>query len=229
MILVRHGRTAANVDGVLAGRSPGVDLDDVGREQAAAVAARLSPLPVRVVVSSPLERTMQTATVIAKSAPEPLRVHRDRGLIECGYGTWTGRRLADLAKETLWRTVQTQPSAARFPDGESMPEMQHRALQAVRRWDAVVAAEHGPHALWVAVSHGDVIKAIIADALATHLDQFQRIVVSPASVTVISYTDARPYVVHVNDTGSDLAGLRPPTKRRRRRRGGDDAVVGGGA
>ena len=227
VILVRHGRTAANASGVLAGRTRGLGLDDVGRVQAQNLAERLAELPLAEVVSSPLERTLQTARTIARAQSTARRVRRDKGLIECGYGSWTGQSLAALAKLPLWKTVQVHPSAARFPDGESLLEMQHRALMAIRRWDTSLSDERGPEAVWVAVSHGDVIKSVIADALGMHLDSFQRIVVGPGSVSVIQYAEHRPFVVHVNDLGSDLSTLRPPRRRARRRRS-SDAPVGGG-
>lgn len=230
-ILVRHGRTAANVDGVLAGRTPGIHLDETGQGQAAELARRLSGLPLTHIVSSPLERTLETAQAIARARTPRPRVRRDKGLIECGYGEWTGRRIKDLTKQKLWSTVQNHPSAVMFPGGESLVQMQTRAIAAVRRWDAEVQREAGPSGIWVGVSHGDVIKSVVADALGLHLDQFQRIVVGPASVTVVEYTEHRPFVIHVNDLGSDLAALRDGTKpaKGRRRRGSSDAAVGGGS
>ena len=232
-ILVRHGRTAANSDGILAGRTPGVHLDDHGRDQAATAAARLAGLPVVALVTSPLERTVETAKAIGKGlagAGTQVTLRRDRGLIECGYGEWTGQSLRQLAKEPLWRTVQAQPSAVQFPDGESLAGMQARAVACVRRWDAEVESAYGQDAIWIGVSHGDVIKSIVADAVGAHLDQFQRIMVAPASVTVIRYTPHRPFVMHLNDSGSDLSGLQPPPRRRRRagRPPPGGAAVGGG-
>lgn len=231
MILVRHGRTSANADGVLAGRAPGVRLDDVGRDQAAAVARRLAALSLARLVTSPLARTVQTARAVAEAQAAPVPLVRDNGLVECGYGAWTGRALKDLAKEPLWRTVQSAPSAVTFPAGEAMADMSRRAVRAARRHDAEVTAEHGDDAVWAVVSHGDVIKAVVADALGLHLDAFQRIVVAPASLCVVRYTGQRPFVVSLNDTGGDLTALRPAarTGRRRRRSRGDDAAVGGGA
>jgi probable phosphomutase (TIGR03848 family) len=228
VLLVRHGRTAANSGGVLAGRAPGVLLDEVGRRQAEATGQRLAGLPVKQVVSSPLERCLATAEAVTSTLGGGLEVQVDEGLIECGYGQWTGTELKKLAKDPLWKVVQGHPSAARFPEGESLRQMQLRAVDAVRSWDANVAEEHGAQALWVAVSHGDVIKAIVADAVGAHLDSFQRIVVDPASVSVITYTPLRPFVVRLNDTG-DLSGLAPPPRRRRRRPVSSDAAVGGGA
>ncbi|MDQ3628849.1 MAG: MSMEG_4193 family putative phosphomutase [Actinomycetota bacterium] len=228
LLLVRHGRTPANAEGILAGRTPGVHLDDVGREQASRVGRRLAELPITALVTSPLERAVETAKLLAQELRDPPRLTRDKGFVECSYGTWTGRPLKELAKESLWSTVQSQPSAARFPDGESLTQMYARAVAAVRTWDARIAEEHGSDALWVTVSHGDVIKAIVADAYGMHLDSFQRIMVGPGSLSVIQHTTVRPYVAHVNDTGSDLSWLKPPARRRRRKRS-SDAVVGGGA
>jgi len=227
VVLVRHGRTTANTAGVLAGRSAGVHLDDRGREQAAAAAARLAPVTLAAVVSSPLTRCKETAAEIARG--RDLRVRTDSGLTECDYGDWTGRSLRDLAKEKLWRTVQTQPSAAVFPGGESLGDVQQRAVAAVRRRDREVEEEHGAGAVWVAVSHGDVIKALIADALGMHLDLFQRLHVDPASISVVRYTAERPFVLGTNTHAGDLAWLTPPARRGRRRAASTDAVVGGGA
>lgn len=233
VILVRHGRSTANTSGVLAGRLPGVKLDDRGHEQAAATAARLAGVRLSAAVSSPLERCKQTARVIAAAQSTPLALGTDRKLTECDYGDWQGRAIKDLAKEALWKVVQSHPSAAAFPGGESMRAMQDRAVEAVRRHDRLVEEEHGPGAVWLAVSHGDVIKAILADALGTHLDLFQRIHVDPASVSIVRYTEARPYVLGTNTSAGDLSWLTPPPSARkparRSRKKMDDAVVGGGA
>lgn len=228
VILARHGRTSANATGVLAGRSKGVHLDELGVEQARAAGARLAGLPLAALVTSPLERCRETAREVNVSQPARLRVAAERGLLECDYGAWTGRELKVLAKEKLWATVQAHPSAAVFPDGESMAQMSARAVAAVRRWDARVESEHGPDAVWVAVSHGDVIKAVLADALGTHLDEFQRIVVDPGSLSIIRYTPHRPFVVASNSSAGDLSHLKPPAKGRRRKVS-SDAAVGGGA
>jgi probable phosphomutase (TIGR03848 family) len=177
------------------------------------------------VVTSPLVRCRQTVELALPDADPAV----EEDLTECGYGAWQGQPLKKLAKDPLWPVVQLHPSAAVFPGGEAMAAMSARAVAAVRAWDAKVAASHGADAVWLACSHGDVIKAIVADALGLHLDQFQRIVVDPASVTAIRYTPTRPFLVRLNDTGG-LAGLAPPPKKRRRRRAGEsDAAVGGGA
>lgn len=218
LLLVRHGRTDANAGGLLAGWTPGVHLDGTGREQVTALAARLLAVPVAAVVTSPLERCRETAAALLAgrdATPE----HVDERLGEVRYGEWTGRPLKELAEEPLWRVVQAHPSAAAFPgpDGEPMRAMASRAVAAVREWNERL----GPDATWVAVSHGDVIKAVVADALGLHLDQFQRIHVDPASLTVVRYTELRPFVVRLNDVGGTVEGLGAPA-------GPSDAVVGGG-
>lgn len=218
VILVRHGRSTANTAGVLAGRSAGVRLDERGREQAEEVARRLATVRVAAVVTSPITRCRQTARTIAAALPG-VPVRTDRGLTECDYGEWTGGSLKELAKTELWQVVQGQPSAAQFPGGESLAGMGARAVAAVRRLDAAIAAEHGETAVWVAVSHGDPIKAVLADALGTHLDQFQRIMVDPASVSVVGYGPGGPHVATMNSHAGDLTWVG----------GGAEAVVGGGA
>jgi len=224
VLLLRHGRTTANTGGVLAGWTPGVQLDETGQAQVRAVAERLATVPLAAVVSSPLERCRQTAAALLDG--RDLAVQSDDRLGEARYGDWTGRTIKELAKEPLWKVVQQHPSAAVFPgpEGEGLAQTQARAVAAVRAWNATL----GPDAVWLACSHGDVIKAILADALGLHLDQFQRIVVDPASISVVTYTDTRPFVVRVNDTGGDVSALVPPPKRRRRK-ASSDAVVGGGA
>jgi probable phosphomutase (TIGR03848 family) len=225
VILLRHGRTTANASGVLAGWTPGVQLDDAGQTQARAVAQRLAPVPLAAVVSSPLERCRETAGAVLDGRGLELRT--DDRLGEARYGDWTGRPIKELAKEPLWKVVQQHPSAAVFPgsEGEGLAQTQARAVAAVRQWNE----ELGPDAVWLACSHGDVIKAVLADAFGLHLDQFQRIVVDPASISVVTYTETRPFVVRVNDTGGDVSALIPPKRRRRRRTASSDAVVGGGA
>jgi probable phosphomutase (TIGR03848 family) len=233
VLLVRHGRTTANISGVLAGRSAGVRLDDVGVEQAARAGDRLAAVPLTAVVTSPLERCRQTAKAVTDRQPTDSPAVRDKGLVEVDYGEWTGAELKALAKQPLWKVVQGQPAAATFPGGEGLAAMAARAVATVRRWDATLEAERGPGSVWAAVSHGDVIKAVLADALGLHLDAFQRIVVDPGSVSVVRYTPGRPFVLMTNTVAGDLGFLKPPEKKGRRRstraRGDSDAVVGGGA
>ncbi len=217
----------ANANGTLAGTSPGVLLDDSGADQARRLAVRLAPLAITRIVTSPLERCRQTAELIAASRGAG-HVEVEPRLTECDYGEWTGRKLAELAKLKLWRVVQDHPSGAEFPGGERLQDVQARAVSAVRDWDATVSADHGADAVWLAVSHADVIKSVVADALGMHLDLFQRIVVDPASVTAIRYTERRPFVLRQNDTGGDLTGLAPAPRRGRKRSAGDAPVGGGG-
>ena len=224
VVLVRHGLTHLTGP-VLAGWTPGLHLDERGTKQAEAVAERLRPLPFDAVVSSPLDRCLDTVTAILDGRAQELQV--DERLGECRYGDWTGRPLKELAKDPLWKVVQAHPSAVVFPgpEGEALRDTQARAVSAVRDWNSRL----GPDATWLACSHGDVIKAVVADAMGLHLDQFQRIAIDPCSVTVIRYTELRPFVVRVNDTGGGVADLLPPKKKGRRRKGSSDAVVGGGA
>jgi probable phosphomutase (TIGR03848 family) len=230
VVLIRHGRTAANTAGILVGRSSGVELDEVGREQAAAVGQRLAGVPLHAVVTSPLRRCRQTAQAIQSANRADPIVAIEQGLVECGYGEWTGRSMRDLSKDRLWQSVQHQPSAVRFPGGESMSEMSGRAVGAIRSWDQRLAAERGDDVVWVAVSHGDLIKAVLADALGMHLDVFQRILVDPAAVSVVRYTPLRPYVITLNSSGTDLSALfrGPGHKPRRGARRPPDAAAGGG-
>jgi probable phosphomutase (TIGR03848 family) len=222
VILVRHGRTTANVDGVLAGRAAGIGLDKVGRDQAAQTAERLAVVPLVAVVSSPLERCRQTSRFILDHQNGSPASLIEKGITECDYGDWQGRSLSELAKEKLWSVVQSQPSAAEFPGGESLAAMQARSVAAIRRHDAEFELQHGPGAVWVAVTHGDIIKSILADAFGMHLDLFQRINVGPASVSIVRYGSSRPDVVSTNTDSGDLSWLRSAAPAA-------DAQVGGGA
>ena len=221
VVLVRHGLTKLTGP-VLAGWTPGLHLDERGEKQAAAVAERLRDVPFAAIVSSPLDRCLDTAAAIAGG--RDLQVQEDERLGECRYGDWTGRPLKELAKDPLWKVVQNHPSAVVFPgpEGEPLRETQNRAVAAVRDWNARL----GPDATWLACSHGDVIKSIVADAMGLHLDQFQRIMADPCSLTVIRYTEMRPFVMRTNDTGGGVTDLLPPKKKSRRR--SSDAFVGGG-
>jgi probable phosphomutase (TIGR03848 family) len=221
VLLVRHGLTSANTGGTLAGWTPGVHLAPKGEEQVRALATRLAEVPVAAVVSSPLERCQETAAALV-AGRDKLTVETDERLGECRYGDWEGQALKTLAKDPLWKVVQAHPSAAQFPGGEALRDTQARAVAAVREHNTRL----GDSATWIAVSHGDVIKAVLADALGLHLDEFQRIVVDPASVSVVTYTTLRPFVIRMNDIGGDVASLIPP-KRGRKRRSSDGAVGGG--
>lgn len=201
MLLVRHGETPTTGK-VLPGRAPGLHLSDHGRAQAEQVAERLAGVPVDAVLTSPLERTRETAE------PTEARTGRaavvDPGLLECDFGEWTGAELSRLSRLSAWSTVQRAPSTFRFPGGESFPEMQARMVGAVDR----ARAEHEGGVV-VCFSHADPIKAALAHALGTHLDLFQRIVVSPCSVSAISYAPGQaPAVLTLNSTHEPLSGLR---------------------
>jgi probable phosphomutase (TIGR03848 family) len=205
VLLVRHGQTPTTGK-VLPGRAAGLHLSDAGRAQAETVAQRIAALQtpkrsIAAVYASPLERTRETAAPIA--AALGLRVRRAKGLLECDFGDWTGAELKALAKRPEWRTVQRNPSGFRFPGGESFTAMQARMVAAV---DDLRAAH--PGGTVVAVSHADPIKAVVAHALGTHLDLFQRIVVSPCSVSAVLYGAEGPIVLAVNSTG-DLTALAP--------------------
>ena len=202
VVLLRHGQSTANVAGILAGRSAGVHLNDRGREQADAVAARLASIGIDKLVSSPMVRCQETLAPLA--AATGLTLHTDDGFAEVDYGDWTGRALKDLGGEDIWRTVQQHPSAAVFPGGEGLANVSVRAVAALR-----AQMESVGDGVLLVCSHGDVIKALLADALGMHLDGFQRIVVAPAALSVIRYTPLRPFVERVNDSG-ELGSLRPP-------------------
>ncbi|MGJ7906494.1 histidine phosphatase family protein [Actinopolyspora sp. H202] len=221
VILLRHARSAANGAGTLAGRTPGVGLDERGRAQAAGISERLAPVPLRALVASPLLRCVDTLSGL--SGQRGLAVETEQDLAEVDYGDWTGRSVRELSEEPQWKVVQQHPSAAVFPGGEGLAGVQARAVAAVRAHDARVSAEHGDEAVWLACTHGDVIKGVLADALGLHLDGFQRIVVEPCSFSVVRYTETRPFVLRINDTGTDLSGLLPAE----RKDASGDAVVGG--
>ncbi len=236
VLLVRHGLTATTGQ-LLTGWTPGVGLDERGRAQAKALGERLGPVPLDAIVTSPLERCRQTIDeiVAARTARTPQSgaaepVIDDR-VGECKYGDWTGRPLKELEKEPLWPVIQAHPSAVTFPgaQGESMLDMQHRAVSAIREWNARL----GKDATYLVCSHGDVIKAIVADSLGLHLDHCQRIVADPCSLTVIRYTPLRPFLLRLNDTGGGVDDLLPRPKPTAN--GGNvnsaesDAVIGGGA
>lgn len=202
VLLVRHGKTPTTGN-VLPGRATGLHLGDVGVAQAEKAAQRISGLKkVHAVYASPMERTRETAAPIAKALR--LRTRVRRGLNECDFGEWTGRKLSELRKLDSWKAVQQYPSSFRFPGGESFLEMQSRITSTLHE----LVAEH-PGETIVCVSHADTIKAAVAQALGVHLDHFQRIVVSPCSITAIVFTSGGPIVLAVNSTGDDLAALAP--------------------
>ena len=202
VLLVRHGQTPTTGK-VLPGRASGLHLADVGREQAGRAAQRIAELSkVDAIYASPLERARETAAPIA--AARGLKVQIDKGLLECDFGDWTGAELKTLMKLPEWGTVQRAPSTFRFPNGESFTEMQTRMVSAVDR----LRMRH-PGGTIVCVSHADPIKAAVAHAMGSHIDLFQRIVISTCSISAIAYGMGAPVVLTVNSTGGSLADLRP--------------------
>ncbi len=199
LLLVRHGRTDA-AGKRLTGWAPGVHLNEDGRRQAERLVERLDGIRVDAIYSSPLERCRETAAPLAKA--RRLSVHVRRSLIETGYGDWTGRSIAQVRKTKLWRTVERVPSAMRFPGGESLLEVQARAVDEVNR----IAQDH-PKGVVVVLSHADPIRLVIAHVAGAHLDHLHRLVVDPGSISVVALGDGMPRLLKVNDTG-DLAVLR---------------------
>jgi probable phosphoglycerate mutase len=202
VLLVRHGQTPTTGK-LLPGRAPGLHLADVGVQQAEKAAARLAELKtVDAIYASPLERARETAAPIG--AARGMKVQIDKGLLECDFGDWTGAELKNLMKLPEWGTVQRAPSTFRFPNGESFTEMQTRIVSAVDR----LRSKHAGGTI-VCVSHADPIKALVAHAMGTHIDLFQRIVISTCSISAIAYGMGAPVVLTVNSTGGSLAELRP--------------------
>lgn len=193
LLLIRHAMNDWVKSGRLAGRSPHVHLNAQGRQQTQVLAQRLASIPLHAVFASPLERAQETAAPIAQA--HELEVQTCPGIGELDFGEWTGRELKELSQGPLWRLVQVRPSAVRFPGGESFLEASHRAVDQVEE----LAACH-PEKTIALVSHADVIKTVVAHYLGMHLDLFQRLVISPASITVLSFTPMGGLVLSVNDT-----------------------------
>jgi probable phosphomutase (TIGR03848 family) len=208
LLLLRHAVTE-HTGARLSGWTPGLHLSEAGRQQARSLAERLGPVPIDALYASPLERCQETAAAVAEAKGLEVTTVEDLG--EVRYGDWTGRELKGLRREPLWKLVQATPSAARFPGGESILEMQARAVQAVER----LRLAHQDQTVAVC-SHADVIKAVACHYLGMHLDLVQRVVVSPASVTAFAFGPV-PHLVRLNDTGGN-GDLAPPRRARRRRR-----------
>lgn len=211
VLLIRHGVTPASDRGVLSGWTPGIHLSERGREETQRLAERLDGLPIRAIYSSPLERCRETAAPLAAS----LRVRPAirSGLGEVRYGDWTGRPMRQLVRTKLWQVVQSVPSRARFPGGESLLEVQERAVREIER----IAASH-PKAVVAVFTHGDVIRLALAHYAGVHADLFQRLIVEPASVSVVALGGGIPRILKVNDTG-DLGALVRPKASPRKVRG----------
>ena len=199
--MVRHGKTPSTGK-LLPGRAKGLHLSDTGKQEALVVAERLSKIKkVAAIYASPLERARETAAPIAKALKQKVIINK--GLLECDFGDWTGEELAKLMKLPEWSNVQSAPSTFRFPKGESFTEMQTRMVSTL---DDLRKKHSG--GVVICVSHADPIKAAVAHAMGTHIDLFQRIVISTCSVTAVSYSSFGPVVLTVNSTGGDLSELR---------------------
>jgi probable phosphomutase (TIGR03848 family) len=220
ILLIRHAHSVANERGILAGRTDGVFLTAKGESQAAELAKRLSGSKISKVHTSPLERCHLTINPLLKSIPAKDRpkIHINEDLSEVDYGKWTGKKLTSLYREKLWKIVQNRPSAMYFPDGEGMAQMQVRAMRAVH----AAAAEGG---LQVIVSHGDVIKSIVAAVLGTHLDNFQKIVIDPASITVLDFDGQDFRILTLNNTANPIGEYAQASGKKRAAK----ALLGGGA
>lgn len=218
VLMLRQGETSADADGILGGWLPDVRLTDLGIEQGESAAERLSEVRFSTLLSSPMESSRETAALVSARRRKDLPSHIEVELADCRFGEWTGRQLDIVAKEPLWEVVDRHPSAAFFPGGESIGEMQGRSVRAVRRWNRRLGAE----SVYVVVTHSLVIKALLADALGMHLDHLHRIEVEPGSVSVIKYLSDRSIVARINDGGGDLSMFSParivrPSRNRPRR------------
>lgn len=208
LFLIRHALTAQTGER-LSGWTPGIPLSEEGRAQAARLAERMRPIPIDAVYASPLDRTVETAKPLASSKGLRVRVRDAFG--EVNYGDWTGRRLRTLAKTKLWRQVMARPSGVRFPGGETIAETQARAVAAVED----LRAKHPRESIAV-VSHADVIRILVAYYAGIHLDLYQRLVISPVSVSALWLGDGMPRVLAVNDTGT-LENVPAPRPKRGKR------------
>ena len=218
VLFLRHGETSADAEGVLAGWLPDVHLTDVGVEQGESASKRLSEVRFSTLLTSPMESCRETAALVSARRRKDLPSHTEVDLADCRFGDWTGRPLDVVEKEPLWEVVDRHPSAAFFPGGESIGDMQARSVRSIRTWNRRL----GPDSVYVVVTHSDVIKALLADALGMHLDHFHRIEVEPGSVSVIKYLADRSVVTRINDSGGDLSMFSParrvrPTRNSKRR------------
>jgi len=222
VVLIRHAHSSANASGHLSGRKSGVHLSDIGRAQARGLATRLGVISVKTLRSSPLERCAETIAPWLKKHGGSTSIEIEQDLIELDYGTWSGRKLRSLAKESLWQSVQAQPSRVFFPEGEGMAAMQERAMAAVFR--ALDAPGKG-HILLL--SHGDVLKAIIASSLGMHLDEFQRFIIDPASISLLDFSQSKPRLLLMNDARSSVTDVLKSAHSKRLLVGGGSGMAAG--
>jgi len=216
LVLIRHAHSEANSAGVLSGRRPNIHLSEKGRTQALDLVGRLGNFPISQIRISPMERCLETIqpwlNSLGKSGLAPFV---DENLTEVDYGSWSGRKLSTLSKHKLWKVVQESPSRMYFPEGEGIAAMQARAMKSVH--DCASKTTKGTIVL---VSHGDVIKSILSSALGMHLDEFQRIVIDPASVSILDYSSIKPRILLVNDTRAKVTDLLIEAKRPKNLLGG---------
>jgi len=219
LVLIRHAHSEANAAGILSGRLPNVHLSEKGLEQSEHLAVRLGNFPVATLRISPMERCFETISpwinsIVLPNNPrfEPII---DQELTEVDYGSWSGKKLAVLSKNKLWKIVQEAPSRMYFPSGEGIAQMQSRAMTSVH--EAVSTKTKGAA---VIVSHGDVIKSIVASALGMHLDEFQIIVIDPASISILDFSTTKPRVLLLNDSRSVVTELLVAPKRAKNLLGG---------
>ena len=218
IVLIRHAHSTANAAGVLSGRLPGVHLSKVGQEQAKRLAERLGKLTISEVHVSPMERCSETLEPWIIKYGKNVTVVTDKNLVEVDYGKWSGKKLAVLSRAKLWRKIQSQPSSVTFPEGESLAQMQVRAMQSVHNFFDTDLE------LMIMVSHGDVIKAIVASALGMHLDDFQRIVIDPASITILESHGGTIRLTRLNDSDSSVSELLQSKKKRGHLLGGGKGI-----
>ena len=216
VVLVRHAHSQANAAGILSGRRPNIALSEKGRTQAQELAIRLGELKVKELRVSPLQRCIETIDPWVSTKSRIRRIE-DHGITEVDYGKWSGRTLRSLSREKLWKIVQENPSRVFFPDGEGMANMQARAIESMH----LALASTGTGAV-VMVSHGDVIKALVAANLGMRLDDFQRIIIDPASVTVFDFSSKTPRLLLLNDSHSNIGDLGITSTKKR-------LLVGGGS
>ena len=217
LVLIRHAHSEANAKGILSGRLPNVNLSERGVEQSLQLAKRLGSFPLKQLRVSPMGRCQETVAPWLKIAKLSSKTSFiiDENLNEVDYGSWSGKKLAALSAQKLWKTVQNNPSAMYFPAGEGLAHMQQRAMFSVH--ESLRAKGKGAAVL---VSHGDVIKAIVASALGMHLDDFQRIVIDPASVTILDYSSSNARIIMLNDTRTELGEILKAPHRRKNLLGG---------
>ena len=219
IVLIRHAHSTANAAGVLSGQLAGVHLSKLGQEQATRLAERLGKLIISQVQISPMERCSETLQPWLTKYGQNVSVIKDTNLIEVDYGKWSGKKLATLSRAKLWRRIQAQPSSVTFPDGESLAQMQVRAMQSVHDFFA------SDLELTIMVSHGDVIKAIVANSLGMHLDDFQRIVIDPASITILESNGGPIRLTRLNDSDSTVSDLLQSKSKRGHLLGGGKGVT----